>query len=62
MAETEHDLLVEAVDAWPEFDDPDEPVNGGDLVEWFGEWRKRAKKVIREEDEPDEDEDEEDNS
>lgn len=35
------DLVREAIVAWPQFDS-DEEVNGGDLVEWFGEWRARA--------------------
>ena len=34
--------LAEAVTAWPEFD-TDEPVNGPDLVEWFGQYREQAK-------------------
>ena len=34
--------LAEAVTAWPEFD-TDEPVNGQDLVEWFGQYREQAK-------------------
>ncbi len=38
-------LLQDAIDAWPQFD-TDEPVNGGDLVEWFGEWREQAKKQL----------------
>lgn len=40
-------LLKEAVDEWPEFDG-DESVNGGDLVEFFGDWRERAKKAVKE--------------
>lgn len=36
------DKLREAIDAWPQFDDPDAPVNGGDMVEWFGEWRREV--------------------
>ncbi len=38
-------LLQDAIDAWPQFD-ADEPVNGGDLVEWFGEWRQQVKKEL----------------
>lgn len=35
------DLIREAIDEWPEFDGDDQ-VAGGDLVEWFGNWRRRA--------------------
>lgn len=52
-------LLKDAVEVWAQFDtdkgaDPatgegtDLDVNGGDLVEWFGEWRERAKAVVAE--------------
>lgn len=41
-------LVTEAVGRWPQFDDPDDPVNGGDLVEWFGAWRKRAAVLMEE--------------
>ncbi len=52
------DLLKEAVTAWPQFDAPTElprpgvsledtnAVNGGDLVEWFEPWRRRAAALI----------------
>jgi hypothetical protein len=39
-------LVGEAIDAWPEFDDEHTPVNGGDLVEWFGAWRDRARQTL----------------
>lgn len=35
-------LLREAIDAWPQFDN-DEEVSGADMVEWFADWRERAK-------------------
>lgn len=38
-------LLKEAIEAWPQFDGEDE-VNGGDLVEWFGEFRARCRGVL----------------
>lgn len=38
--------LRKAIDDWPTWDDQDEPVNGGDLVEWFGNWRKSALAAI----------------
>jgi hypothetical protein len=40
-------LLERAVDSWPEFDDEDEDVNGGDLVEWFSQWRDEVKDALR---------------
>ena len=39
-------LLRRAVEDWPPFDS-DEPVNGGDLVEWFAIFRADAKRLIR---------------
>lgn len=52
-------LLREAVEAWPQFDrtetplmkpgvipEGDEPVDGGDMVEWFGFFHAKAKDVI----------------
>lgn len=51
-------LLAQAVEDWPQFDtasaplapgcvaEEAEPVNGGDLVEWFGEWRARVKAAL----------------
>lgn len=42
-------LLAEAVDGWPQFDAPGdehEPVNGGNLVEWFSIWREQAKELL----------------
>lgn len=50
--------LRKALDDWPQFDaesaplapgcipDEVEPVNGGDLVEWFAQWRETAKAVF----------------
>ena len=38
-------LLQNAIDAWPQFE-TDEPVNGGDLVDWFGEWLLNVKKFL----------------
>lgn len=50
--------LRKALDDWPQFDaesallapgcipDEFEPVNGGDLVEWFAQWRETAKAAI----------------
>ena len=38
-------LLQNAIDAWPQFE-TDEPVNGGDLVDWFGEWRLNVKACL----------------
>ena len=52
--------LNEAVKSWPQFDvdetalptpgtvddEISADVNGGDLVEWFGEWRGRVKKLL----------------
>ncbi|MDE1905147.1 MAG: hypothetical protein KGH75_01670 [Rhodospirillales bacterium] len=43
-------LLMEAVQAWDtQFDetDPDSvEIDGGDLLQWFAEWRLRARKVV----------------
>jgi len=38
-------LLRRAVEDWPQFDG-DEPVNGGDLVEWFAIFRANAKRLV----------------
>jgi len=38
-------LLRRAVQDWPQLDG-DEPVNGGDLVEWFAIFRANAKRLI----------------
>lgn len=38
-------LIAQAIEAWPQFDCEDE-VNGGDLVEWFGQWRAKAKALL----------------
>lgn len=44
------DVLQAAVDRWPQFDDShaedDGSVDGGDMVEWFGEWVDDAKAAI----------------
>ena len=40
------DLIREAIEAWPQYDgdgDGELHVSGADLVDWFGEWRERAK-------------------
>ena len=42
---TQQALLRRAVEDWPQFDS-DEPVNGGDLVEWFATFRADAKRLI----------------
>jgi hypothetical protein len=39
------DLLRDAIDAWPQFEE-DADVNGAELVEWFGEWRRRARELL----------------
>jgi hypothetical protein len=38
--------LRKAIGDWPTWDDPDEAVNGGDLVEWFDSWRRSALTAI----------------
>jgi hypothetical protein len=43
--ELARDLLAEAVNAWPEFDDERE-VSGADLVEWFAEFRAKCKTIL----------------
>jgi hypothetical protein len=43
--DTAQSLLQEVIDEWTQFDDVDAPVNGGDLVEWFGVFRERAKRI-----------------
>lgn len=48
-------LLRQAVQEWPQFDAPahiEAPVNGGDMVEWFGEWRARVQQALDMEPEP----------
>jgi hypothetical protein len=37
--------LQQALDAWPDWDDGG-PVNGGDMVEWFGNWRETVKAAL----------------
>lgn len=59
--QTMRSLLQQALDAWPQFDDEptgpllpgvfadddeDRDVNGGDMVEWFGEWRLGVKAAL----------------
>lgn len=42
-------LIAQAVEAWPQFDrdgDGELNVSGADLVDWFGEWRERAKATL----------------
>lgn len=38
-------LLAKAVEDWPEFD-LDDDVNGGDMVEWFGQFRQKAVELV----------------
>jgi len=40
-------LIREAVNFEADAFDADEGVNGSDLVEWFAQWRVRAKAAIR---------------
>ena len=40
-------MLEHAVKHWPQFDDPDGEVNGGDAVEWLGNYRAAAKAVLK---------------
>ena len=40
------DVLDEADIVWGEAFDNDNPVDGGDLVEWFAEWLPKARAVI----------------
>ena len=35
-------MLEDALESWPQFDTGD-PVNGGDLVDWFAQWRLYVK-------------------
>jgi len=37
--------LQAAIDAWPQFDKAGE-VNGAELVEWFGQWRRSARELL----------------
>lgn len=39
------ELVREAIRETPRFDTDDE-VNGGDLVDWFGGWRQRARAIV----------------
>ena len=43
---TPTELLQKALDDWPEFD-TDEPVDGADLVEWFGKFREECKEALK---------------
>lgn len=38
-------LLQDAVDAWPEFE-TDEEINGGDAVQWLGEYIANIKATL----------------
>lgn len=40
------DILKGAVSDWSTFENADEPVNGGDMVEWFGGFYQKAKAAI----------------
>ena len=40
-------MLRRAVKRFPEFD-TNESVSGGDLVEWFAEWRHAANRLLEE--------------
>ncbi|MDH7796389.1 hypothetical protein QBC99_002452 [Beijerinckia sp. GAS462] len=48
MPTTDRDLLHDLVEAWPEFDDDETPVNGADLVEWFAGFREQVKAHLAE--------------
>lgn len=37
--------VSKAIEDWPQWD-TDEPVNGGDMVEWFGNWIETAKRAV----------------
>lgn len=39
-------MLRRVVTEWRQFD-RNEPVNGGDLVEWFARYRRDVKKLLR---------------
>jgi len=39
-------LLREAIEAWPQFDTQHEEVSGADLVDWFYDFRQRAKAAV----------------
>lgn len=45
-------LVRDAVESWPQFDAEDgsgeADVNGADLVDWFAEWRRVAKRTLEE--------------
>lgn len=41
------DVLKEALSAWPGSFDGDAEINGGDLVEWFSEWRLKAHDALK---------------
>lgn len=43
-------VLREAVDYLAEDFENDEPIDGGDLVEWFCEWREEAKRALANQD------------
>jgi hypothetical protein len=43
---TLRDVVGEALEAFGEEFDNDTEINGGDLVEWFAEWREMAKAVV----------------
>jgi hypothetical protein len=40
-------MLLEAIEQWPELDDPDMDLSGADLLDWFAQWRERAKEALR---------------
>ena len=40
-------ILYEAVNFEAEAFDDDQDINGADLVEWFAQWRRRARAIVR---------------
>ena len=39
-------LVQEAIDSWPQLDS-DQYISGADLVDWFSDWRERAKAALK---------------
>ena len=45
LAPALREFISEAVNGWAQFE-TDQEVNGGDLVEWFADWRSRVKAAL----------------
>jgi len=45
-SKTMSELLIEATQAWTQQFDDDSEISGADLLQWFAEWRLRARQAL----------------